>query len=302
MKETAGPAPLDHLSIRRILVPIASAKTSRHVLEQASWLARRVHAEVILLHVMKPLSYPYGVLETGHEIAAQGLDVYVAKRAQQDLDRAMLPEPDGIAVTRVFLRGEPASEIAKTAEDRDVDLIMMATRGDGPFYRFLFGSVTAKVLHEADCPVWTGAHLEDPPVGEFAIRNVLCWVDLSDHSYRTAALAAELSKDLDAALTLVHITERVGIHEPGGLRVDPARKETIVGFAAKEMMKLQQNLAVKAEVVVESGPVIELLSQTAERTKASLLVVGHSPLHGHLGDNGNGYAIIRESQIPVLSV
>jgi len=32
------------------------------------------------------------------------------------------------------------------------------------------------------------------------------------------------------------------------------------------------------------------------------LVIGHSPVRGHLGDNGNGYAIIRESRIPVLSV
>ena len=32
------------------------------------------------------------------------------------------------------------------------------------------------------------------------------------------------------------------------------------------------------------------------------LVVGHSPGRSHLGDNGEGYGIIRESHIPVLSV
>jgi nucleotide-binding universal stress UspA family protein len=300
MKQRIEPPPIDHLSIRKILVPIEFADTSQHILEQANWLARRVHAEIILLHVVKPLSYPYGVLESGHEITARDLESAAVQRAHRDLEAAM-PQSD-IPVTRVLLRGEPASEIAKTAIERNVDLIMMATRGDGPFYRFLFGSVTAKVLHETDCPVWTGAHLEESPVGEFAIRNVLCSVDLSDHSFRTAALAAELSSALDAALTLVHVTESVGIYGPGGLRVDPAWKETIVGSAAKEMAKLQQSLDVKAEVVIESGNVLELLRQTAERTKAGLLVIGHSPVHGHLGDNGNGYAIIRESQIPVLSV
>ncbi len=55
----------------------------------------------------------------------------------------------------------------------------MSTRGEGAFFRFLLGSVTAKVLHEIHCPVWTGAHLEEEPVGEFSIRNVLGSVDLS---------------------------------------------------------------------------------------------------------------------------
>ncbi len=39
----------------------------------------------------------------------------------------------------------------------------MPTHGYGPFRRFILGSVTAKVLHDADCPVWTGVHLEEAP-------------------------------------------------------------------------------------------------------------------------------------------
>ena len=76
----------------------------------------------------------------------------------------------------------------------------------------------------------------------------------------------------------------------------------IVGFAAKEIAKLQQEVGTKAEVIIDSGNVPELLNRAAERTKADLLVVGHSPGRSHLGDNGEGYGIIRESHIPVLSV
>jgi nucleotide-binding universal stress UspA family protein len=190
----------------------------------------------------------------------------------------------------------------KAASDRNIDLVMMSTRGHAALYRFLLGSVTAKVLHESDCPVWTGAHLEDPAAGKFAVRNVLCSVDLSPHSYRTAALAAQLAKSIGAALTFVHITESVGIYGPGGLRVDPTWKETIVGLATKEMNRLQQSVGTKSEVIIDSGNVLQLLNQAAERTKADLLVIGHSPVRGHLGNNGNGYGIIRESRIPVLSV
>ena len=290
------------LSIHKILVPVVLAETSQHVLQQAAWLARRLHAEIILLHVVTPFSYPAGILESGHEITARDLHAHIVQQAQKELDQALGPELDGIAVTRVLLRGDPAREIVKTARDRNVDLIVMSTHGYGAFYRFLLGSVTAKVLHESPCPVWTGAHLEEPPAREFSIRRVLCSVDLTPHSPHTAALAAQMAAAVDATLTLVHVTSSVEAYGPGGSYVDPARKEMIVGFAAEEIAKLQQNIGIQAEVIIDSGNVPGLLNQAAQRTQADLLVIGHKPGYSHLGDNGEGYGIIRESSIPVLSV
>jgi nucleotide-binding universal stress UspA family protein len=162
--------------------------------------------------------------------------------------------------------------------------------------------VTAKVLHESPCPVWTGAHLEEAPAREFSIRHILCSVDLTHHSHHTASLASEMAAAVDPTLTLVYITASVEIYGPGGSYVDPVWKEKIVGFAAEEIARLQQTVGTKAEVIIDSGNVPELLNRAAEQTKADLLVIGHSPIRGHLGDNGNGYGIIRESHIPVLSV
>ena len=119
------------LSIHKILVPVAftdaSPGNSRHIVQQAAWLARRFHAEIILLHVVTPLSYPAGMLESGHEITARDLHAHIVQRAQKDLDQALRPELDGIAVTRVLLRGDPAHEIVNDGSrperrpDRDVD-------------------------------------------------------------------------------------------------------------------------------------------------------------------------------------
>ena len=220
------------LSIQKILVPVVFADTSRHVVSEAAWLARRFRAEIVLLHVVTPLSYPAGFLESGHEITARDLHAHIVQRAQKDLDRALQPDLDGVAVTRVLLRGDPAHEIVNVARDRKVDLIMMSTHGYGAFYRFLLGSVTAKVLHEIECPVWTGAHLEESPEREFSIRRVLCSVELNGHSRHTVSLAAEMATAVNAALTLVHITGSVEIYGPGGSHVDPGWKEKLVGFAA----------------------------------------------------------------------
>ena len=230
------------------------------------------------------------------------MHAHIVRRAQHDLDQALGPDLNGIAVSRVLLRGDPAHEIVKTARDENVGLIVMSTHGYGAFYRFLLGSVTAKVLHESPCPVWTGAHLEEAPAREFSIRRVLCSVDLSDHSHQTASLAAEMAAAVDATLTLVHVTASVETFGPGGSHVDPAWKEAIVGFAAKKIASLQQDRGIKADVIIESGHVAPLLNQVAAQTNADVLITGHSPVRGHLRDNGNGYGIIRASHIPVLSV
>ena len=82
------------LNIQKILIPVVLADTSRHVVHQAAWLARHFHAEIILLHVVPPLSYPAGALESGDEITARDLHAHIVQLAQRDLDQAMRPELD----------------------------------------------------------------------------------------------------------------------------------------------------------------------------------------------------------------
>jgi nucleotide-binding universal stress UspA family protein len=175
------------------------------------------------------------------------------------------------------------------------------------FYRFLLGSVAAKVLHDSDCSVWADAYTEEAPAREFAIRSVLCAVDLSHHSRNTVSRAAQIAAEFEARLTLVHITAGVEIYGPGGPRILPKWKEELVGYAAKEIAKLQQDVGTKAEVIIDSGDVHHLLNRAAEQSKCDLLVIGHFvighfPSGGHLGTTHCGYGIIRESHIPVLSV
>ncbi len=288
--------------MNKILLPVDFPNTELRVVHQAAFLARHFHSEIMLLHVVTPLSYPAGVLQSGHEITARDLHAGIIKQAQKDLDQSLWQELDGIAVKRLLLKGDPAREIVQAARAEKVDLIVMSTHGHGVFYRFLLGSVAAKVLHDSDCPIWTDAQREEAPMREFAIRNVLCAVDLSPHSRNTVSRAAQMTAEFGARLTLVHITAGVEMYGPGGSYVDPVWKETIVGFAAKEIAKIQEDVGTRAELIIDSGDAHELLNRAAEEAKADLLIIGHMPSGGHLGENGSGYAIIRESHIPVLSV
>ena len=96
--------------------------------------------------------------------------------------------------------------IVDFAHNNDVDLIMMPTHGYGPFRTLLLGSVTAKVLHDAQCPVWTAAHVEDTPSRDhIKPRNILCALDATEKSVPIMQWASDLRKAMGAALRLVHV-------------------------------------------------------------------------------------------------
>jgi nucleotide-binding universal stress UspA family protein len=197
-------------------------------------------------------------------------------------------------------KGDPAREIAAIAQEESANLIIMPTHGYNGFYRYLIGSVTAKVIHDSECPVLTSAHLEDGPVPDLAIKNVLCGITYSDHSRETLRWASEIAAEFKATLTLGHVTPSVELYGPGGMYVDrPWRDELVLG-AREQASKLQQEVGVNAEVEIESGDPGQGLSRIAAKVGAGLLVVGCHVSGGRLGSNG--YEIICESKIPVMSV
>jgi nucleotide-binding universal stress UspA family protein len=49
--------------------------------------------------------------------------------------------------------GNPSNQILETAEEEEVDLIVMGSHGHGFVAGALLGSVSQRVLHQADCPV-----------------------------------------------------------------------------------------------------------------------------------------------------
>lgn len=288
------------LRIGRILLPIDLQDPSKRVVHQAAAIARHFHSEIVMLHVVTPLSYSAAMIEGSYVPANLGdLLKELIRQAQKQLDQALGPELEGIAVKRMLLEGDPALTIVQTARVEKADLIALPTHGYGAFRRFLLGSVTAKVLHDSDCPVWTGAHLEEKTTREFSIRNVLCAVDLSPHSAKTVQFAAQMAGEFEARLTLAHITSGMEMHGPDPSQVDPSWKEALVSSANRQLANLQQEVGTKAEVFIGSGDVPKVLSQAAQQSSADVLIVGR-PSGGRL--RATGYGIIRESYIPVLSV
>jgi nucleotide-binding universal stress UspA family protein len=184
--------------------------------------------------------------------------------------------------------GDPAHTILNYAREHSVDLIMMPTHGYGPFRSLLLGSVTAKVLHDSELPVWTSAHSTDlaaPTSTKY--QRVVCAVDVTEKSMPLMQWAAGFARHFESSLLLVHAV-------PGAQDVSTGRN----GLA-----KLQQSAGIDVENCVAAGEPGNVIRQAAVDHKADLVVIGR----GHLGETlgrlrTNAYAIIRQSPCPVISV
>jgi nucleotide-binding universal stress UspA family protein len=287
------------LNIKKILLPVDFPNTSLRVVHQAAALARHFHSEIVMLHVVTMLSHIAGVPERDPELARWDLLAEIVRRAEKNMDLSLRPELDGLTVQALLVKGGAAQAIVRVAQEQKADLIMMPSHGH-TFSRFLLGSVTANVLHGTECPVWTGAHVEESPAHDFAIRNVLCAVDFNLHNRKTVSWAAHMAAELGARLTLAHATAGVELWGPGGSYVDSEWKEALVSDASQHIAKLQQDMGIKAEVFIGSGDAPRVLCQAAKQTKADVLVTGCYPYGGRL--RTHGYAIICAVPIPVLSV
>jgi nucleotide-binding universal stress UspA family protein len=292
------------LNIKKILLPVDFPNASLRVIHQAATLAHHFHSEIVMLHVVTAQSRAAGVPEDRPALARWDLLAATLSEAEkseagrnqnQSLRRAL----DGLTIRCVLVNGEPVRAILQTARTENADLIMMPSHGFA-FNQFLLGSVTAKVLYGTECPVWTGAHVEESPTQEFVIRNILCAVDLGPRSHKAASWAAQMAAEFGARVTLAHVTASVELWGPGGTYVNPRWKQELVGDASQQLARLQEKAGGKADVFIGSGDVPKVLSQAVKQTNADLLVTECYPYGGNL--RIHGYAIICAVPIPVLSV
>jgi len=284
------------LSIKKILLPLDLEESvlPAIIIRQAAALAHHFQSEILLLHVVKPLTYL-----AGGSTARELIERDVASE-EEKLKECLGSELNGLLVRRMVVKGDPTHEILRTVADQKIDLIVMPTHGYGAYERFLVGSVTAKVLHNGGCPVWTATHVEGGPGQPFAIGSVLCAVDFSTHSQKTVRWAQDVATEFGARLTLAHVTPGVEIYGPGGYHVLADMKQELVDGARKRMAKIQEEVGTKAEVFIGTGDIPKVMSQAAKETKADLLVVGSRSLDHRFGNTA--YGIIRESHTPILSV
>lgn len=287
------------LAIKNILFPIDFSERSCGAAPFVRAMAQRFGARITLMSVVSP----FWQASSGDLSGALVVDVDELKRdLEARLKDAFVKEFAGLAVDRVAEIGDPAESITRYAQTQGADLIMMPTHGYGPFRSLLLGSVTAKVLHDAQCPVWTATHVEEPPsIQHVAGRNILCAVDSTPKSSPLMEWAAEYARLTGGTLRLVHVIP--GIQGWPERQLDREFEEALRTQARETIEKLQQAVRVKTPLCVAVGEVAGAVREEAERHNADLILIGRGLLHETMGRlRTHSYGIIRHAPCPVLSV
>jgi nucleotide-binding universal stress UspA family protein len=278
--------------ISRVLAPVVFSDNCRGALCYAIGIASRFGAELTVLHVLEPPAWlDFDTNAAREEVEKCRRDwVY---RGLTDLTSGLHPP---VKATTACVDGDPAREIIRFAEGSGTNLIVIATHGYGPFRRFLLGSVTAKVLHDATCAVWTGAHFEQALAKithACDIHAVLSAVSFDSQTASVLDWSAGIASAFDARLTCLHVVPAV--HDAG-------RQPTLCGEATHRLNNWCGSLGVDADCHVAVGDVTGEIAGAVRALGADLLVIGR----GHLKAGGRlrstSYSILRESPCPVVSV
>ena len=127
--------------IKKILCAVDLSEHSAAVAEYATMLAKGLGASIIVVYTAPSLSQ-----YVGFHVPPNTIENFVGEivsGAEKSMDAFVAENFPGVEV------------IAREAEDRGADLIVMGTHGRKGIDRILFGSVAEKVVKNASMPVLT---------------------------------------------------------------------------------------------------------------------------------------------------
>ena len=132
---------------RRILVAVEHSTADRTIIDHVSKLAALTGAELLLVHVADGW-------------VARNFDQLKLRESEEmKADRAYLDQlcselrARGLRVEARLAMGDPSTELIKTAEDQQVDLIAMSTHGHRFLSDLLHGATADRVRHLVKVPV-----------------------------------------------------------------------------------------------------------------------------------------------------
>ena len=282
--------------IKHILFPLDFSAAGMAAIPYVRALANQTHAKLTMLSVVPPA----WVTPPGLIPPPPGSDPVALQDALQAHLDALSVEGLQTPLTRLTAVGDPAEKIAEFTRDHAVDLVMIPTHGHGLFRRLLIGSVTSKVLHDVHAPVWTAAHAERQHAADVP-RKILCAVDGSQRSVAVAKWAVEFSRQVGAAVQLLHVVRPIS--DWLALQSEQELQEELRNEARKRIEINLKASALDLPLRIAVGEIVSTISEQAHEEAADLIVLGRGALHEPLGGlRTHVHAIIERSPCPVLSV
>jgi nucleotide-binding universal stress UspA family protein len=280
------------ISFKNILFLTDFDQASSGALAYSLAFARHFKGRLYPAHVMDPVFTATGTVT--NEAAVKEIE----EQKRRQLSR--LVEHNGINFQPLLSRCDFEAAMSHWISEHGIDLVVVGTHGRQGVPRFLLGSTSEVVLHNAPCPVLTiGPHVEVPRLFKLTLETILFATDLGGQSQHLLGYALSLAREKCARMVLFHVLPEESWDYPDRSRV--------LGFALDELKRLLPAAAAqycKPELAVDAGCVAEQIVAQAHNEKADLIVMGRAcnADFSTKGSSGVTYKVISAAPCPVLSV
>jgi len=130
--------------INRILVATDASAASNRALKMAVQFAGQHNAELLIIHVIRDMQIPFDIKEIP-ELESSKFESF--HDAREEIMRKIA---ESKKVQTAIGTGDPATSILGFARRRKVDMIVVGTRGLGKLKGTILGSVSRKVINNAE--------------------------------------------------------------------------------------------------------------------------------------------------------
>jgi nucleotide-binding universal stress UspA family protein len=297
---------MNTISFKKIITPVDFSETALRAVDHAAQLAKKMEAELTLVHVLEPYSttegrmaYPTSYLTLiGDEFAyktqrnaelEERLEQHI-KLSLESLEKKL--KRDGVKVTESIIEtGKIHKKINSIAKKLKADLIVMGTHGASGVKEFMAGSNTGKVVRESVCPVLS---IREQFVTSGFKTILLPFID-KPHMREHVDYAIKLAKVYGATLDILGIDNEKDTEHFKKVRLE-----------AEQINKLATKSGVKANHdVFPASYMNEFIMNYGKEKKADLIVIMADMNKLGLMQYFTGpvvQQIVNHSPIPVLSI
>ena len=272
----------------KIVVPLDGSELAEGVLPHVVEVIRGLESHVYLLTVAQiarrtapALTDLFSSSDNTHEErqrVEQELTTYLHKVAGE-------LEPSA-AETQASVRfGRPAEEILTFASEVDAGLIILSTHGRSGISRWVFGSVTDRVLHGSLCPLLLVR--TESPQPTIAYQRILVPLDGSDVAEQVLPYVSALIRPNYTRIFLTSVlpnglsdrTITLLTSSPPGLQLSttalPKAKVQLTAYLRSVAAALRERGATVQTSVRKGAPAEEILAEAAENEVDLISMTAH---------------------------
>lgn len=298
---------------RSLMVPLDGSGFAEHAVPYAVGVARRTGATVHLVRVHVPLFAELSADVPSIATARWSAEQRTAETAYLNA-MASRVSATGVQVTADLMEGAVGQSLQASADNYDVDLIVMTTHGRGGFERAWLGSVADLLLRHEDLPILLVRPAEGTRemdvIAPVVFDHVLIPLDESERAERVLPHATEVAGTTDVRYTLLEATwPKLGFGSPYmpdtvELYQEEARRreQEAAAYLADIAGRLRERGATVQHEIVRQRPAGQAILAFAERNDVDLIAMASHGRGGltrlFLGSVTD--KIVRGASVPVL--